>query len=510
LISLVKITISALLVSALFFPTNSFSQKEVVKLIFAETVKDVEGKVNVTQATGNVHFEHAKTHLYCDSALFFRDEDIIYAYQHVQINQGDTINLFCDSLKYYGKTKISKLQGNVRMRDKEYKLTTDSLEYNGNNSTGYYKNNAVITSINQELRLTSVKGYYHANDKSFFFKDSVRVQGDGYRIVCDTLEFQTSSSTAHFHGPTDILMDSTTVKCIAGIYYTKKNLVQLWDGAYLLDKNKTLYADSLIYNEKTGIGEGFCNVDMYDSTETIRFKADYMWKSANNDTLILKDAARIIDYSDKDTLVVLADSIFHYSDTLNKNEISIAETNVGILSGDLTVRCDSAYFSDLDSIVKFYYNPVMWSGETQMSSDSIFATYYDNEFHQLFMYHHAFIATEHDSLHYDQIKGKMMTAWLDSSKIRKVYVESNAETLYYVTKKEEDSLGLETETIDGMNKLDCNEIYIYFKNSEINTISFIDQPTANYYPFDQLPLKELFLKGFLWQIGLKPRSEFPE
>ncbi|MBD3637114.1 MAG: hypothetical protein HUJ25_07175 [Crocinitomicaceae bacterium] len=481
-----------------------------VKLIFAETVKDAEGYRNATLAKGNVHFEHDQTHLYCDSALFMRDQDIIYAYSNVQINQGDTINLFCDSLKYYGKTKISKLQGNVRMRDKEYKLVTDSLEYDGNRSFGFYENNAVITSIDQDLKLTSIKGYYYANDKSFFFKDSVRVQGETYRMECDTLEFQTTTSSAHFHGPTTIYLDSSTVKCVAGTYYTKESLVKLWNGAYLLEKDRQLYADSLVYNDATDIGEGFCNVDMYDSTETIQFQADYLWKSSNNDTLIMRDHARIIDYSKNDTLEIMADSIFHYQDTLTDDKLSIAEHNVGIISGDLTVRCDSAYFSERDSIIKFHYNPIMWSDETQMSSDSIFATYYDNKFHQLEMYHNAFIATEHDSVHYDQIKGKMMTAWLDSNKIQKVYIEYNAETLYYLTENKKDSLGNEMEELSGLNKIDCNEIYIYFKNSEIDRISFIEQPNATYYPMDYVSNKDLILKGFLWQIGLKPESGFRE
>ena len=501
---------SALFLSAVFVHNNSFSQKKVVRLIYAETVKDVPDRPMVTQATGNVHFEHDNTHLYCDSAVFFRVNDVVYAYDNVQINQGDTVNLFCDSLKYFGELKFSKLQGNVRLRDRKYKLVTDSLEYDGNTSIGYYNNNGVITSLDSDLKLTSIKGAYHANEKTFFFKDSVRVTGDKYRMECDTLEFQTENSSAHFHGPTTIIMDSSTVECVAGVYYTQDSYVQLWDGAYLYEKGRSLYADSLIYSEDTEVGEGFCNVNMYDSTETVQFLSDYMWKSSQNDTIILKNNARVIDYSDSDTLEVLADSIFQYEDTVANKYRSIAQTNVGIISGDLTVRCDSAYFSEIDSIIKFYYNPIMWSEETQMSSDTIFAEYYDNEFHKLYMYSNCFIATEHDTIHYDQIKGKFMTAWLDSSKIQKVFIELNAETLYYLSEEETDSLGNKEEVLNGMNRIDCNEIWIRFVDSEIDKISFIEEPNATFYPMEQIPAKELYLKGFLWQIGLKPKSGFTE
>jgi len=51
---------------------------------------------------------------------------------------------------------------------------------------------------------------------------------------------------------------------------------------------------------------------------------------------------------------------------------------------------------------------------------------------------------------------------------------------------------------------------IYFINSEIENIAFIDQPTAIYYPVDLIPLNELFLKGFLWEIDRKPKPIFLE
>jgi lipopolysaccharide assembly outer membrane protein LptD (OstA) len=227
-----KIFTTALFLSAVFMTNKSYCQdkldkdEEVVRLIYAETVKDADNSVNTTKAIGSVHFEHNETNLYCDSALFFRDQNLIHAYGKVHINQGDTINLFCDSLKYDGNTKISRLQGNVRMRDNAYKLVTDSLEYNGNNSVGKYLRNAVITTIKDDIKLTSVKGYYHANQKTFFFKDSVRVTHPNYSLSSDTLEFRTNTSTAHFHGPTQIFMDSSEVQCNKGIYYTSEQKTQ--------------------------------------------------------------------------------------------------------------------------------------------------------------------------------------------------------------------------------------------------------------------------------------------
>lgn len=496
--------------SVLFFGWNSYAQNGPVKLIFAERVSDYKGQQNTTKAVGNVQFEHNKTRLFCDSAIFLQTPNLIYAYGHVQINQGDTVNLYCDSLLYNGRTNISKLWGNVRFRDNEYKLVTDSLEYNGNLSKGYYQNGAVITSINQDLRLTSTKGYYYSNTKIFFFKDSVHVKHPDYELFSDTLEFRTMSSTAHFHGPTTVFMDSTELHCNKGIYDTKKQFIRLWNGASMYEKTRTFYADSLIFDQQKDEGEGFCGVRMYDSTEKVLFLSDYLFKKAGNTEITLRDNAHVIQFGKKDTLYLSADTIFHKMDTVTDMNESIAVSFVEIISSGIFVACDSAFFSEKDSILKLHKNPVMWTKTTQISGDSILALFYNDEFHQLDIYDNSFIASEQDSIHYDQIKGVMMTAYLDSSEIKRIHITTNAETMYYLSETKKDSLGIEFKTIQGLNKIDCSYMVIQFTNSdstgsEIGNISFNEQPTGTYTPIDNVAERELFLKGFLWQISRKPK-----
>ena len=510
MIALKRIWIGALLTGAIFFPANAWLQEGKIRLVFAETVSAYKNIPNATKAVGNVQFEHNRSKLYCDSAIFFQDQNEVFAYGHVQINQGDTVNLFCDSLKYDGATRISKLMSNVRFRDNEYKLVTDSLEYDGNLSRGHYKNHATISSIDDDLQLTSVKGYYYSGSKTFFFKDSVHVTHSQYEVFSDTLEFRTANTSAHFHGPTVIYMDSAEVHCNRGIYYTEQEYIQLWNGASMLEPGRTLYADSLLYDQKTDIGEGFCNVNLYDSTENVMFLSDYLYKSANNEKITLYDNAHVIQFNDPDTLYLSADTIYNFQDTLSDHRRAVAIQQVEIINGDFFVSCDSAFFNEADSLIKLHKQPVMWADSTQLSADSVHAVYYDKEFHKLLMYENGFITSEKDSLHYDQIKGKFMTAYLDSSKIQRVYIETNAQTLYYVTEDETDTLGNVTKIITGMNKIDCNAIVIYFLNSDIENVAFLDQPTGTYKPIDDVPESELFLKGFLWRIERKPKPIFVE
>lgn len=501
---------TALFLSAVFFPSELAAQSDAIRLVFAEDVVSSVIHPNTTVAKGHVEFKHGNTRLFCDSALFFQNKNMVHAYSNVQINQGDTVNLYCDSLQYNGKTNISQLRGNVRFRDNEYLMLTDSLEYDGNRSIGYYKNHAQISSIKSTLKLTSVKGYYYSESKTFFFKDSVHVFDDQYELLADTLEFRTIPSTAHFHGPTTILMDSSRLECKRGFYNTQTGIAQLWSGATFYEKKRILYADSLSFDQRADTGEGFCNVMLYDSTDKVRFLSDYMLKKPANTEIILKDHARILQYSETDTLRLAADTITYVNDTLTNQQVSFFENNVSIIKGDLFIRCDSAYFSEQDSILKLRKDPIMWSNTTQLFADSMEATYYNNAFHQMFMYENAMLIGEHegDSIHYDQMIGKKMIATLDSSQIKRIYIEANAQALYYPEEKpsneDKDSLSTAKPVLKGANRVDCYAILFRFSSGDIQSVAFLDEPTSVFYPMDKIPQKELFFKGFSWEIEKKP------
>lgn len=501
---------TALFLGAVLALSTSLAQNGgPINLVYSETVQDAPGLKNTILAKGNVQFEHDNARLFCDSALFFRNKNIVKAYGKVQINQNDTINLFCDSLLYNGNTNISKLIGNVRFRDNEYKLTTDSLEYNGNTMQGYYRNHAVITSVHQAMKLTSLKGYYFSRSKTFFFRDSVHITDPNFELFADTLEFRTPTSTTHFHGPTTVLMDSTTkLLCTKGTYFTNEGYAELWNGATLWQENTMLYADSLKFNQNEDIGEGFCNIKIKDSTENSEIRSDYVYKFKGQNHLKLADNAKIIQFNKADTLIVKADSIDWQNDTVTDFMRAIAEYNVHIFNGAIVVRCDSASFLEKDSLIKLHKDPIIWNEENQLTSDSTTIIYYEGEFHKIFMHDNAFLASKKDSIYYDQIKGKDMIVQLDSNQLKRIYVEKNVMTNFFLQQDSEDST--KVKVVTGMNHSICNEIVVYFIKGELDRVAFLDEPEAKFYPIEDLPAKEERLKGFLWQIERKPEKEILE
>jgi lipopolysaccharide export system protein LptA len=485
------------------------AQESNIELVHSDLLSNAKVFEDAIKVTGNVHFKHENRNLFCDSAYFHKTENWIRAYGNVHLNQADTLNLFCDSLYYDGNTNIGILRSNVRFRDNEFKMVTDSLEFDANKNIGYYSNWAVITSIKQEIKLTSKKGYYFANSKTFFFKDSVDVQHPKYHLEADTLEFNTEKEMVLFHGPTHITLDSTLIDCNKGYYDTKVDFVNLWQGATIhKDTSTTLYADSLTYDQSTDIAEGFYNVSVHDTIEHIQFKSDYIIKYPNNESITLKHNARVYQYGKEDTLFFKADTIYQKTDSLSKNIIN-AINNVVIINGNAVGICDSIYYNEGDSIIKLRKTPIIWNEETQLSGDTIDMTLDNNNIDKIYLKKNALVITKHDSIHFDQLSGKEITANFVKNDIHEIFIDRNAQTLYYPSEESVDSLNNTTKNLKGQNHLVCDQIYVYFKTSEVQKIKFIDKPEAVFMPLNQIPQKKLFLTNFNWKIELKPSTRIP-
>lgn len=224
---------------------------------------------------GNVVFEHENTKMFCDSARFYIKTEKFKAYSRVNINKKDTLNLFCDSLHYTLRTEIAKLYGNVRVRDSEYKLVTDSLEYDVKKSAGIYRSGGKITSILSNEVLSSEIGYFFPNSKSFTFSKNVVYQSNDYTVTTDTLRFNGYKKLAYFYGPTNINATGTQMYCEKGWYDAKQDKGVLQGNAYIIDANTNIAADSLYYSKNDSISEAKGNVIIKDTTEKIEFWGDF-------------------------------------------------------------------------------------------------------------------------------------------------------------------------------------------------------------------------------------------
>ena len=94
-----------------------------------------------------------------------------------------------------------------------------------------------------------------------------------------------------------------------------------------------------------------------------------------------------------------------------------ATSRVKLFRHDMQMSCDSLVYYDLDSLVRLYRDPLVFSdGNRQYAADSIYLVIKDRKADRARLMSNAFITTQEDTICYDQIKGAEMMAYFDTTR----------------------------------------------------------------------------------------------
>lgn len=487
----------AILIVPFIFMINGTAQESSrqvqVKADFYEQAEEIANGAN--RLIGHVVFEHGSATMYCDSAYYYPNRNSLEAFSRVHLVQGDTIDCYGDYLTYDGNTKIARILRNVRLVGRNTELRTSELEFNVGTNTAYYMRHANITS--GDNKLNSRIGYYFSRDEMYYFTDSVVLRNPDYTIYCDTLKYQTATKIAYFFGPTEIVGDSSYIYCEDGWYNTDTDISMLKQKALVKNKQQTVKGDSLYYERNTGYGEGFFNIEVLDEGQNIILRGDHAFINQKTDSALLtENAVFIYVTSDNDSVFVHADTLRASPDSAGLRQLR-AYYGVRLFKSDLQGMCDSMFYSTSDSILRLYEEPVLWSGENQLSADYIEIRTKNKQVDQVHMLHTAFMINEEDTGKFNQIKGKTMIGYFRDNEAYKIDVEGNGQTVYYAKDRNE---------IIGVNVAQSSDLTIYLKNNKPDNIRFYVMPNGTTYPLDKAPEEVLILKDFKWLENLRPRK----
>lgn len=212
-----------------------------------------------------------------------------------------------------------------------------------------------------------------------------------------------------------------------------------------------------------------------------------------------------------DSLAAKTDSLSMQLDTLPKGPAYTAADsvelgnilgvgNVKVFRKSMQMVCDSLVYSDLDSLVRLYINPVVWnSPQHQYNADSIFVMVKNGAIDRANLLSDAFIQIEEkDSKFYDQIKSTEMTAFFDANgQLRRFDALGGANALFYIKEKTDISLA---------NRSEATMLSATFDNGELSTISYYENPASNAFPVAQMKREDQFFKGFTWVAERRPKQ----
>lgn len=472
------------------------SQKEVVEILSANELKP--GRTDDYQKlVGNVILKFDDTKLFCDSAEVNGKTHDFNAWGQVFINQNNTTKAWGDSLIYDGFRKVGKLTGDVKMKSEKSLLKTNILFFDKKNNIAYYLNGANTTQ--DDSQIFSRKGFYNTKTKYLKLKDSVRIKNPEYTIQSDTLEYSTNSKTSYFLGPTYIQLKEEKVYCEAGFYNQTLEIGQFEQNAILQKDQQSLSADSIYFNKSSNLSKAFYNVILEDHEEHLKVNGEKGYFDRENNFSYITQNVLFAQGSEDDTLYLVCDTLLLREDDENKKSF-YAFRNVKLFQAEMQAKCDSLAYSLSDSLIKLFYDPIIWNGESQLTGDSIDILNYDNKIQKLFIKNNGFIVSITDSTpnRFDQIKGRDLIGHFKKGKLSTIDVLGNGQTIYYA--KEDDG------KFTGVNKAICSNIKIKFNAGEIDRIKFLTMPEATFYPLLDFPETESILKGFNWRPEERPSS----
>jgi hypothetical protein len=117
---------------------------------------------------------------------------------------------------------------------------------------------------------------------------------------------------------------------------------------------------------------------------------------------------------------------------------------------------------------------------------------------RLELYNSAFVASQVDTLRFNQIKGRSLTGFFKNNELYKIDIKGNGESLYYL---------LEGDAIAGINQSKCANIVALVEKGKISEINDSGSPEGVIDPPEIKIPKERKLDGFNWYDNIRPKKK---
>lgn len=449
--------------------------------------------------SGHVICEHEGALLYCDTAYIYTETNQMLARGNILITKGDSIRVTGDKLNYDGRTKLARLENNVKCVERDMTLTTNILTFDVSRSVADYYNGGTI--VDKENTLVSKNGHYYSATKEAAFHNDVVLTNPEYKMNSDTLRYNFNNKTSYFLGPSIILSKSDYIYCENGWYDTNYEKAAFSRNALLVTAQQKLKGDSLVYDRNKKVGIAFRNVTLVDTANRSLLFGDYIeYRQTKSEAIATKKAiyARLFD---KDTLFIAADTLYHL-DIDSVNNFLNAYHHVRVYKPDLQSLCDSASLNSKDSLIQLFGTPYIWSHFAQGSSRLIKVDIGKNTIKGFRLEGKAFLIQQVDSTKEDkfnQLSGKAIDGFLRDDTLRKAIVSGNAEILYYPKSKKNPI---------GLNKTTCTEILMWLSGGDVEKVTMKPLTSGTIDPMTKVDVENAKLKGFNWQYQKRPKSRW--
>ena len=175
-----------------------------------------------------------------------------------------------------------------------------------------------------------------------------------------------------------------------------------------------------------------------------------------------------------------------------------AWNHVKMYRSDLQAACDSLVFTELDSIARLYGSPVLWNEvHNQLSADEMQLLMKDGSLDRGSMITNAWLISERDSVHYNQIKSTEMLGYFRDNKIYRFDALGGVSAIFYM---------VEDDVITTINVKESKSLTAALKDGTAQRMLYVESIKSDAYPVGELPVEKQRLKDFKWRGDERPIS----
>ncbi|MCM8568336.1 OstA-like protein [Gramella jeungdoensis] len=464
------------------------------------TLKNEErypGALILSKVDNQVYFDHDGIEVWCDNAVFYKEANFFKAYGNIRMKQGDSVSMTSNYAEYNGNTEFAFASGNVSMKRPQTTLETDSLFFDRIKQQAYYRSGGKVTDTASVL--TSQIGRYFMEEDKYSFINDVVVTNPEYTINSEQLDFYSESGHAYLYGPSTIKSETSTVYCERGFYDTRADNGYFVKNSQINYDNRILKGDSLYFNRENSFASATNNIRVIDTINDSRVTGHYAEVFRDKDSVFITKRALAASLQDKDSLFIHSDTIM-ITGKPDKRVIR-GFYDVRIFKSNMSGRSDSIYSNQESGLTKLINlnqdggqkKPVLWSGENQMTGDSIhlMSNTKTEQLDSLLVFDNAFLIQKDSIEGFNQVKGKILTGYFRDNELYEVIIDKNTETLNYMRNDNDDLIGI--------NKALASSIRILFQDREIQDIYYYNQIDGKLTPEADFPPNARELKGFNWR-----------
>ena len=437
---------------------------------------------------------------------------------------------------YYADTRNVYFRDSVVVVDDRFEMRADTLRYDLANERVYFLGPTVIRSDTHNIYCEG--GYYDVALDEAVFRTNAQYRSGDRLAAADSIRYFGSQELYVLEGGAYVAEGDFQRATADRInYYRARDRYQLAGNARVVDSLQVVTGDSIDYNaatanytvtggrpqvsnppmlmvadrmysdEATGLGRASGNIIWRDTSADLTIEAEQADYSRTTGYLKAyggqRGRALLTTLLDQDTMYLAADTLLSYqTDEVNDRGDTIrqlaAYTDVRIFKSDLQAVADSLGFNTVDSVLTLYKDPILWQDTSQLTADTIDLYLKNRAPDRVLLRRNALVVTSPDLLFFNQVKGKEIIAYFDSSQLQRTEVSGNAEAIYYAQD--------ESGAYIGVNKTACSKMVLYFEDGGVNRIKFLSAPSGRLDPMEAVNHEGLRLDGFRWEPERQPLS----